>query len=220
MPQQPLQSLRGEPQYLHQVVLEVAHPKPEQHVGNIVSAQQHAAKPHQPHPQQDQDPQRCSQHQVSQQEAATHGGSGGVAGGEGVAVHREGGKHVHLVMSRPPSTHHRFDYADQDEVQQKTCEDQDTHKGERYDLTYKDTNMTANTRHTQKSFLWHHLVAVRRKCQKAIPSFRNAFCFLYKTNLTSNACIVSSYWSSFYIRYIFNDPHKSLDQLLKTMWRY
>lgn len=87
----------------------------------MVPAQQHPAEPHQAHPQQDQDPERRSQHQVGQQEAAAHGGSGGVAGGEGVAVHGEGGKHVHLVMSRPAPTHHRFDRADQDEVQQKAC---------------------------------------------------------------------------------------------------
>ena len=94
----PLEGLRGEPQHLHQVVLPVAHPEPKHHISHIVPAQHHSAQPHQADPQQDQDPQRGGQHEVSQEKTSAHGGTGGMAGREGVAVHRKGGEHVHAIM--------------------------------------------------------------------------------------------------------------------------
>lgn len=119
--QEPLQSLRREPQHLHQVVLGISHPEPKQNISNVMPSQQHSAEPHQAHPQYNEDPHRWGQHKVSQQEAPAHGGAGGMPRGEGVAIHRKRGKHVHLVMSRPTSTHHSLHKTNQDQVQQKTC---------------------------------------------------------------------------------------------------
>lgn len=84
-----------------------------------MSAQQHSAQAHQAHPQQHQDPQRGSQHQVSQEEPTTHGGTGGVAWREGVAVYGNSGKHVHSVVRRPGSADHSFNHGNQDNVQQQ-----------------------------------------------------------------------------------------------------
>lgn len=144
--QQPLQCLRGQPQHFHKVVLAIAHPEPKHHISHIVPAQHHSTQPYQAHPQQNEDSQRGSQHEVSQQEAATHGGTRGMSGGEGVAVHRKGGEHVHTIMCWPTPTHHRLNNANQDQVQQQAC------RGRRWICynAWNNNNNTATLKQTNK----------------------------------------------------------------------
>lgn len=78
--QHSLQGERRQPQRLHQVVLPITHEKPKQHIRHIVSTQQNAAKAHQAGPQEHQNSQWGGQHQVSQQEPSTQGGTSGMAG--------------------------------------------------------------------------------------------------------------------------------------------
>ncbi|KAG7228972.1 hypothetical protein INR49_008750 [Caranx melampygus] len=100
-------------------MMELQQEEPKHHISDIVPAQQYPTQPQQASPQQDQESEWGGQHKVSKQEPSTHGSTGGMAGGERVAVHRKRSKHVHTVMCWPTPTHHCLDNGNQDEIQQE-----------------------------------------------------------------------------------------------------
>lgn len=73
-------------------------------------------------PQDHQHPQWNGQHQVVQDEPRHQGGPRGMARGKGVLVHREGDKHVHLVVGWATPADQPFEQGHQQQVQKQSKE--------------------------------------------------------------------------------------------------
>lgn len=105
-----LQRSWWQPKCLHQVVLAVAHKEAKGHICDVVAPKKDPGETNKNCPEHDKDTQWSSKDQVGQQKTGAHSSPSSMAWWEGVAVHRERGKHVHAVMGRTPATHHGFNY--------------------------------------------------------------------------------------------------------------
>lgn len=120
--QQVLQAVPGHPQPFHKTVLAVTHDQAKAHVSHILPGQQQPGEAHQRGPTHHQDPHGGRVDQLGQEEPGAQRRPRGVARGEGVALHEEGGEDVGAVLSRSAAPDHSLHHFDQEQVQQQSCE--------------------------------------------------------------------------------------------------
>lgn len=111
--QQVLQTVPGHPQPLHQAILAVAHRQSKAHICHIVPGEKQPWQAHQSGPAHHEDPHGVGVHQLGEEEAGAQGGPRGMARGEGVALHEEGGEDVRAVLSRPAASDQGLHNSDQ-----------------------------------------------------------------------------------------------------------
>lgn len=115
-----LQAVPRHPQPFHQAVLAVAHGQAKAHICHIVSGEQQPGQAHQGGPAHNQNPHGGCVHDLCEEEAGTHGGSWGMAWGEGVSLHKEGREDVRAVLCRRPTSDQGLDSSDQQKVQRES----------------------------------------------------------------------------------------------------
>lgn len=106
-----------QPEHLNQIILPVAHEETKRDIRHMMASKENSRKTNKSGPEQDKNAEWGRQHKMGQQKAGAHCSTCGMAWWEGIAIHRECGKHVHTVMCRTSSPYYSFHHTDQDQVQ-------------------------------------------------------------------------------------------------------